>query len=309
MKNVSKAALLAGAGVVISGDAQASVQYTTPGPHVAANQYIQNFDSLPKSPENTSLQTTVPWKDDDVSTSTQTSIPGWYLYHPIAATEGGTNQHQRFRIGPGSSGTGAFWSFGSTNSADRALGSLNADTISTASNAVPAPATLEEQQIFMGLRLTNGTANTLTSFTLDYRAEQWRQSGNAPETWTFEYSLDPTTTISSPHSQFTAASAGNFTSPNTSTTAGAIDGNAVGNFVVVAPFTVTGIQWAPGTDLWLRWADTNFPGPDSTTRADQGMGLDDLHFSANFDVIPEPAGLSLLALGAAALLKRRPKVQ
>ena len=71
--------------------------------------YTQNFDALANSPENVNLQIQTPpkiWKDDsnpDTTVSPQIiSQPGWFLYHPVTqAGEGGTNQHQRFRIGAG----------------------------------------------------------------------------------------------------------------------------------------------------------------------------------------------------------------
>src|SRR4051812_49254236 len=94
--------------ITIANQSRAAVIYSTTG-----STYTQNFDSLPSSPTNTSLQATVPWTDDSTSSATQTSIPGWYLYHPVVqTTEGGANNHQRLRLSTGNSGTGSFYSFG-----------------------------------------------------------------------------------------------------------------------------------------------------------------------------------------------------
>src|SRR5689334_11521003 len=103
---------------------RASILYSTTG-----STYSQNFDSLPNAPENASFQTTKPWTDDATSTATTTSLPGWYLYHPISQTEGGTNGHQRFRATPGGNNTGSFYSFGSTGSTERTLGDIGSTTL------------------------------------------------------------------------------------------------------------------------------------------------------------------------------------
>src|SRR5215831_7205198 len=78
--------------------ADASVSYTTP-----ASTYLQNFDSLPNTPENTSLgNSPVGWTDDNAAPGAGNfSIVGWYLYHPLPLAEGGFNSHQRMRIGAG----------------------------------------------------------------------------------------------------------------------------------------------------------------------------------------------------------------
>jgi hypothetical protein len=115
----------------------------------------QNFDSLPNTPSNASLGSTpAGWVDDTTTPAAgQFSLPGWYLYHPIAISpKGGANGNARFRAGTGSTTTGAFWSFGPAGNADRALGILNSDNTSTPSNTVPAPATLEAQQMFAAIR-------------------------------------------------------------------------------------------------------------------------------------------------------------
>src|SRR4051794_863399 len=104
--------------------ANAQLSYSTVG-----SSYSQNFDTLPTTPLNTSLgNSPTGWTDDNASPGAGNfSIAGWYLWAPIAATEGGFNGHQRVRIGAGTSTTGSFMSWG--NSADRALGSLDSNTM------------------------------------------------------------------------------------------------------------------------------------------------------------------------------------
>ena len=70
----------------------------------------------------------------------------------------------------------------------------------------------------------------------------------------------------------------------------ALDGNLPANQVAVAG-TVSGLDWAPGETLVLRWSITEQDGQDD------GLGIDNLSFIAH--PVPEP---STLALAAAALL-------
>src|SRR5437867_1644013 len=97
------------AGALTFSTAQGSALYS-------GGTYTQNFDSLPNTPENASIEATQgQWADDTVSVpGTTVSIIGWYLYHTLdpGAAEDGTNGHQRLRAGPGTQNTGAFWSFG-----------------------------------------------------------------------------------------------------------------------------------------------------------------------------------------------------
>src|SRR5215207_539177 len=148
--------------------------------------YFQNFDSLPLSPENTSLGTTANaagWIDDSAMPAVnQISIPGWYLYHPTdqSAQEGGVNGHQRFRVGPGTANTGSFWSFGASGSTDRALGDVGSTTLGA-----------NGSDIYIGLRITNGSGEILDQITVSYNGEQWRDGGAAtpvPQSMTFGWS-------------------------------------------------------------------------------------------------------------------------
>lgn len=264
--------------------AQASVLYS-------GGSYVQNFDSLPNAPENVNLQTQASpmmWQDDTTATSSIISIPGWYLYHPTFQNEGGTNGRQRMRIGAGTANTGAFMSYGSSGSGERALGDLGSNTLNATVGG----------DVYIGLRLTNNTGGTLTEFTLRYDGEQWRDGGaTAPVAQTMTLGWSTTATaINDPSSAFTDVPTLAFTSPvfaNTGSGA-AVDGNNAGK-VAIGPVTVTGLTWAAGTDLWLRWNDINNAGND------HGLSIDNLTFSA----IPEPSTIGLLVIGSMFLAGRR----
>lgn len=261
-----KALLLTAAALVLfSVGAEAQVLYSTSG-----SNYLQSFDSLASTPAGA----TPAWADNS-------TIVGWYA------------SQTTLRVAPGNSATGGLYSFGSTGSTDRALGSLASGGTLT---------------IFYGVRLTNTTGQTLTSFTLGYTGEQWRDGGlNGPtpsvvNTLTFDYSLTATAISTG---TYTAVPGLNFTGPiNSLGSATALNGNLAANRVVISNTTVSGLNWLPGTDLWLRWTDINDNGND------HGLGLDDLTFSARPTVAatPEPgtvAFLSACGISGLALLRRR----
>jgi hypothetical protein len=267
----------------------------------AGSSYTQNFDTLPITPNDaTQGNSPIGWTDDNASPgSGNFSIVGWYLWHPLGPlAEGGFNGNQRMRFGSGAANTGAFMSYGPSATAERALGSLSSGTLANA-----PPATTNTTQ-FMGLRLTNTTGVTLTQFTLSYDGEQWRDGG-APspatptaQSLTFGYSWTATTVQDTPNF-ITGVPALDFTSPvfvNTSSGA-AVNGNTVGK-VAKGPFTVGGLNWTPGSDLWIRWGDIN----DASN--DHGLAIDNLSFSAD---VPEPSSLMLLvaAVVGLAVAKRR----
>lgn len=270
-----------------SQQALGSQSYSTAG-----STYSQSFDSLPNTPANVSLgNSPVGWIDDTTTPgASQFSILGWYLYHPTSQTEGGANGHQRVRIGAGTATTGAFMSFGASGSTERALGDIGSNTLTP---TPPAAGT----DIYIGLRLHNDTGVVLTDFTLTYDGEQWRDGGAAtPVAQTMSFGWSTTATaISDPNTSFTSVTALNFVSPvfaNTGSGA-AVDGNAAGKVAGITA-TISGMDWEPGTDLWLRWDDPNDVGND------HGLAIDNVSFSAIS--VPEPSTLALLGFGMAGLL-------
>ena len=195
---------------------------------------------------------------------------------------------ERVRIGFGNSSTGAFWSYGTSGSPDRALGSLSSNTLATATTGSQ----------YMGLRLTNTTGVALTNFTLSYDGEQWRDGGAAtPNAQSLLFAYKTTNGAANlQDTDFTSEPLLNFTSPVFTNTGGgaAVVGNTAGK-VSIGPVKVW-VNWAPGDDLWIRWADLNDNG------SDHGLAIDNVSFSAD---VPEPATFALLMVAAFGLLAAR----
>jgi hypothetical protein len=230
--------------------------------YVGGTTYSQNFDTLANTPINSNIT----WTDN-------VTLLGWY--------EQKSNNPDTYRAGNGSHNAGHLWSYGADGSTDRALGSL---------------ASGSTNEVFFGLRLKNNHPTwTLTSFTVSFTMEQWRSGKTTAETTFFEYKLTSTPETDIDGTGYTGVSAGDLVAVNL-TGSGAIDGNLAAN-QTAHNFTVTGINWAPGSELWLRWRDPNDAGND------HGMAIDDFSFSA----VPEPTTLALVGVGmvTTGLITRR----
>lgn len=285
-KHISIALLAAlAAALTLANEATAAIIYSTAG-----SSYSQNFDSLPNAPQNTSLgNTTIGWTDDNAAPGAGNfSIVGWYLLHPATIAEGGFNGRQRMRIGAGTANTGAFMSFGASGSTERALGMVNSNTFGAVGT-----------ESYYGARITNNTGRMLTSFTLSYSGEQWRDGGAAlpalPNAQSITVDYSRTATSLETAAVYQEVPALTFTSPTFANTGGgaALDGNDASlpapiNKIAIGPVTVNNLQWMPGTDLWVRWTDLSDAGND------HGLGIDEVVFSAE---IPEPASFVFFTLG------------
>ncbi|MBT9457316.1 MAG: PEP-CTERM sorting domain-containing protein [Burkholderiaceae bacterium] len=240
----------------------------------AAFTYSQSFDSLATSGAANA------WVNDS-------TLAGWSLFNktPAAITA--------YAAGDGSSNTGAFYSFGSSGTAERALGG-------TASGGAyfgsPAAGTLAG---WIAVALTNDTGSALNSFTIGYNGEQWRNGGNtSAQTMVMEYGFGAT--FAGVGAGWTPAGAGfNFTSTVNTATAAAVNGNTAG-LVGGLGGTVT-TNWANGATLWVRWIENNDAG------FDHGLAIDDVRLSVT--AVPEPESYALMLAGLAglALVARRRK--
>jgi hypothetical protein len=241
------------------------VDYTLPG-----SVYAQSFDSLP-DPGASSVNANNPVMINDITYSLANpydfafpaadsgngglgiaAMAGWYGSSVSAAQFGATDGDQT---------TGGDISFGPANGSNRALGLL---------------ATSSTKGTTFGVRLINGTGQTLNFINLQYTGEVWRQS-NLPKTLQFYYFLDQTGTYAFPNGTTAFVPALNVNLPTVAGDSGgvAVDGTSSLNQTNLSVTNLAIASWPPGAALWLMWQMT-----DSTGKA-QGLAIDNLSFSAS----------------------------
>lgn len=214
--------------------------------------YSTNFDGLISTGTQSLSSTT------GVPTALNTA-DGWF------GTRGGGSSTNaiNFIANDGSINTGALYSYGATGSSDRALGSL-----ASGSN-FPA----------FGAWFSNDSGSLFTSITISFTAEFWRSSTVNQNVLSFAYGFD-TTGVSSANfltsTSMTAVSNLNVVGPAPvldPPSNGALDGNNPNNQQYVT-FTIEGINWYSGTDLFIRWTDVNETGNDA------GLAIDGFSLQA-----------------------------
>lgn len=215
--------------------------------------YSQNFDSLPGTTNNT---LNAAWTDNSM-------LPGWYANKAALTVTDGTVGGTAATFSPtaaaNTNNVGLF-SFGTAASTDRALGSR-----ATAAVAGNNP-------VLYGVRLVNNTSQTLTSFTVTYTGEQWFKTGKTTaDTLLMDYQVGASDITSG---TWLAATGATFTSLINTTTAATVAGNAAANRRGLAA-KVTGVSWAPGAELWVRFRDADEAGDE------QGLAVDDFSFVAD----------------------------
>lgn len=305
-RGIMGAAIVAAIGVSSSVDA--GISYS-----VSGSEYAQNFDNVfpvDKHPSNDSLiplnnaghvqsvitSTGFPgftngWVDDTTSNGDRISAPGWHLYHQalLATTLGGDNGHHHLRYGSGGTGSsGAYyvWAMPATFS-EKALGILSTPGTNTGGG-----------RAYIALQLVNDTNTTLTSFTVTYDGEQWRNGGSngVLDGFDFQYSLTKTDANWFESSGYDGI-ADSFLSVKDGSTIVGLDGNLDVNRVADITHTISDIEWLPGTELWIRWRDREL-----VNVADDSIAIDNVRFSA---AVPEPTTAALLLVGGAAAFMRR----
>jgi hypothetical protein len=240
--------------------------------------YSQNFNDLPTTAGALTL--------NDLNTAVG---PGWFF--ALGSTTG-TDATFSAITGDGvlsSSSIPTVRNYGhaTTNTTDRALGLYVGTGSSQASGA-------------MGMVFTNNTGNALSSFTLSYTGEMWRQAGAG--TLDFSYQIVSTFNAASFNIRTAtgwiqpAANALDFSSPSTSGGAG-VDGNATANRTSISGTVTFGTPLAANEYLIIRW--------HHDTKA--GLAVDDMTLSLT--AIPEPSAFAgfagLAALGTALRRRRR----
>jgi hypothetical protein len=220
-----------------------------------------------------------------------TGVVTYVPYQTIAGFHGAENYSGSLGIGDplsfyvadnGGSNNVSFRSYGATSSVDRAFGAFSANSATV-----------------YGFVLQNTTGVTLSQITVSFTVELWRtNSANTLDRLTFAYRVnaaDSFAILTGERSEFTAVSDLTFNAVNVAGTTGAIDGDLPQNQTALSS-TISGLNWTNGSYLYLRWEDEV-----SSTLASAGMGIDEFRMLA----VPEPFTMSALALGLAAIARKR----
>lgn len=312
-RGILGAAMVAAIGV--SGSVEAGISYTT-----VNLPYSENFNgpSLPTGTnpfngidiqynntaqiQNGNAPFPGGWKDDSVTDATYLSVPGWHLYHEreLTTATGGDNGHHQMRYGSGGTGTSAafyVWAM-PVDYSEKALGILSSPAINAANG------TSAGGRAYIGLQLTNDTGMTLTSFTVTYDGEQWRDARDSSlvDGFDLQYSLAKTDANWFDSSGYDGIADSFLSVKNTldevaPITGQGLDGNLPENRVENITHTISGIEWLPGTELWIRWRDRELGNV-----LDDSIAIDNVRFSA---AVPEPTTAALLLVGGTAALMRR----
>lgn len=185
------------------------------------------------------------------SGSTSSTVPAGWLF-----AEAGTNANATYGIDNGGLNSGNTYSYGTTSSTDRALGGLRSGSLIST----------------IGGSFINNLGSTISELTINYTGEQWRlgATGRA-DRLDFQYSLDATSLSTGTWIDVDLL---DFSSPTTTGTVGAKDGNNA-SFRTAISYTITGLSIADGATFFIRWNDFD------ATGADDGLAIDDFSISAN----------------------------
>ena len=211
---------------------------------LGSGSYTQNFDSLSMKSQNNL------WRDNS-------TLPGWYAAKSISPAN-----ITNYIASDGGDTAGSLYSFGSSGSSERALGSIPSNTTG---------------DIAYGLCFTNDTGNSVTNFIVTYTGEQWRNGGNSggggANTLTFWYQVSPSA-LTDPEpailTNWTQVTNLNFVSPTVLAPGMPLNGNDSTNRQIFTSVLIPGLIVIPGQNVFFRWRDINDTGPD------QGMAVDDL---------------------------------
>jgi hypothetical protein len=171
-------------------------------------------------------------------------------------SEAGTNANATYSVGTGSGNAGDTYSFGASGSTDRAFG-----TLLSGSNAPT-----------IGAQFTNSTGTTIGSLQIAYTGEQWRLGATGrTDRLDFQISFDATSLTTG---TWTNIDALDFSSPVTTGTVGALNGNSPANRTAISA-TYDILEGIPaGATFWIRWVDFN------ATGSDDGLAIDDFSITA-----------------------------
>ncbi len=215
--------------------------------------YQQDFNSI----SNTG--TSNPWTDNE-------TILGWYSNRII------------YRADNGGSNTGAIYSYGSTESTERALGSVASGSTNT---------------IYYAARFVNNSSEKITRVSINFIGEQWRNGGNTSQhKLEFAYKIGTIDSLDSlADMNFIPQSELDFISPIVGSTASALNGNATENQSVLS--STFSVSLNIGEEIWFRWKDINDGG------SDHGLAIDDFNitFTGEIPTVATKLGITSINQG------------
>lgn len=179
------------------------------------------------------------------------TLNGWFFLETLA------NNNTTITAGFGSSNIGDTYNFGTLLATDRTLGGLQSNML------LP----------FFGFYFTNNSGGIITSLAITYTGEQWRIGTTGRfDGLDFQYSYNATSLSTGTWSDFNPL---DFTAPINSGAPGQLDGNLPPNRTTITN-TISGLNIPIGSTFFIRWKDSDASG------ADDGLGIDDLSFTAGF---------------------------
>ena len=166
--------------------------------------------------------------------------------------------------GTGSVNTGDIYSFGTSGSAERALGGLRSGTLTP----------------IIGAAFTNNSGATVTSLDIAYTGEQWRLgTSGRTDRLDFQYSTSATSLTTGTWADVNTL---DFPGPISVGTVGLLNGNAAANRAAISG-TISGLTIPNGATVFIRWTDFDASG------ADDGLAVDD--FSITPRATSSPTGI------------------
>jgi len=229
---------------------------------------MENFDSLPTTNTTGAFSNVV---------GTQSPVPGLVTWSGTKNAGTGATA-STFIADNGTSNSGALFSYGQTGNTDRALGAL-----ASGSNAMT-----------FGVDIVNNSGLTWADVTITFTKEQYRSSTSTQNVLSFAYGLSGGTATGSnflTDTSLAPLATGNVVGDAPVATNGRLDP------ISTAPvsFTITGVNWAPGQTLFIRWSDFNDIGNDA------GLAIDDFSLTG----VPSPGSVALVGLAGLAAIRRR----
>jgi uncharacterized protein len=204
------------------------VQPTCASLTVSNLTYSQNFNTLANS-------------------GTSSSVPTGFGFSEMGTS---ARVNTEYTAGTGSSSTADTYSYGETDSSERAFGSIASGTLTP----------------IIGACFINNTGGTISSLQVTYDGEQWRLGAlNREDRLDFQYSLNATSLTTG---TWVDVNALDFVAPVTTGTVGALDGNAAGNRTAGISSTIQSLTISNGAIFYIRFVDIDASGNDD------GLGID-----------------------------------